>query len=1608
MEKLKHENVSLDFQVQYLIKERDNVKAEYQKLFDSIKKTQSQTQKEIDELITYISEKTYAYGAIRAENQNLLFIIFELKTRLKNVEKGGRESNLYTISISDMAASSPVYLIHDLVSGLPKFKYEKDHLCSACERGKSKKASHPSKLVPSDNSKLELLHMDLCGPMRVASINGTKTNEYSIQEDLDNLFDPMFEEYFGNKSFDTPINSAAQPTQLHEDLPSTSSINRLMNYLKKILLILMEIHGLFHNKTRLMAKGYRQEEGIDFEESFAHVARLEAVRMFIAYDAHKNITIFQIDVKMAFLNGPLKEEVYVSQPEGFIDPEFPNHVYRLKKNLYTVLSKHLVHGELKFFLGLQVHQSPRGIFIVQSQYAIELLKKHGLNECVSMSTLLATERLDANLQGTPTDQTNYRRMIGGLMYLTASRPDIAYAIFMTSRKSHLPQATDNNHDRFVPPPSFYDMIPFYKNHLGFTMELKTPSSFKTTSLLKPWQTATMGRNSLFSSSFHIFKSLSKIHEDYHWKYKDKVGMKIPYWMITEAMKKIEHYRMTPSAHRSPTPKVDASAPTRSTVIRLRLPQRRSTRLTPPAPVLTVNKADELILQDTLQVSLIEHKSRQKQEARENVALVDEHLASVEIENMVEGKEILVDKESLEVGITDVIIHVNVYDEEEKEDEITDEQVLEKVCNQVLVYVAEGLILERQKTIEEMEKMTVKAILQERGNIQAQISLQIQQAIVNAIPSQVDAFDNKQEQGLSRSGNQEQANDYDFWTYSYASDDDEIPSKQVLQDIMEEEILVSPHPIKTTPLVLSCQRDLDSPALSLINQDLLYLKKGNSRPEKIVLSLHKFPAIVFNDDDIEERTSGWVNKCVKKFNPYARYGVKHWKNPHAMIFYTRKQKETGNQRKNFVKKFIGTVRFGNDHFGAIMREFCDSDLEVAFRKHSCYVCDTDEAVATACCTQNRSFIHTRHNKTPYELVHNKKPDLTFFCVFGALCYPINDREDLGKLQPAADIGIFISSELVPNLVHATLYVPLTNKELDILFQPMFNEYLEPPCVERPVSLAPAVPVPVNSADTPSSTSIDQDAPSPSHSLSSSALQSPYLHQGVAAESTLMDENPFAPVDNDPFINIFDLEPTFEASSYGDASSAASTYERIDFEESFALVARIEAIRILITNVASKNMTIYQMDVKIAFLNGELKEEVYASQPEGFVDPDHPTHVYRLKSRADPTLLNDFEMATKGNDGPSVLDLRTMEELCQPSLNGRGGPIAPIANQAMNFRLKNDMIQQSIKVNGVIDDALRLYLFPHSLTHHATAWFDHLPRKSINTFEQMAKLFLGKYFPPSMVTKFKNEITSIHQRPDEINKNLMRILQDNQQVKAVTPNCDTCGGPHSYNDCPATVGQTQNVYAAGADNQAGFNQNQNQNNPNQNFQNQNRNQGNNHPQRNNQGRNQFFQGASHVQNPPPAYQASAYQAPGYQALVHQPRIPQPQVVTTSEFTNYMKANDAILKNMQTNMTSLTNSNLELKNMFGQFMKMNTASSSGSGTLPSNTITNPKEDLKGITTRSGTAYQGQTIPTTSSSSPNVVERETEVTKDTMRLTNNGSTKYVQPPVVQVETLLWSFCYI
>ncbi|GJX35686.1 retrovirus-related pol polyprotein from transposon TNT 1-94 [Tanacetum coccineum] len=204
-----------------------------------------------------------------------------------------------------------------------------------------------------------------------------------------------------------------------------------------------EFGGVLKNKAKLVAHGFRQEEGIDFEESFTSLARIEAIRNFVANAANKNMMIFQMDVKTAFLNGELKEEVYLSQLEGFVDQDNLLHVYKLKKapyglkqaprndlllvqiyvddiifastntalcnefaNLMTTKFKMSMMGQMSFFLGLQISQN---------------------------TPMVEKSKLDEDLQGKPVDATLYRGMIGSLMYLTSSRPDLIYAVCLCAR-----------------------------------------------------------------------------------------------------------------------------------------------------------------------------------------------------------------------------------------------------------------------------------------------------------------------------------------------------------------------------------------------------------------------------------------------------------------------------------------------------------------------------------------------------------------------------------------------------------------------------------------------------------------------------------------------------------------------------------------------------------------------------------------------------------------------------------------------------------------------------------------------------------------------------------------------------------------------------------------------------------------------------------------------------------------------------------------------------------------------------------------------------------------------------------------------------------------------
>ncbi|GKB18656.1 retrovirus-related pol polyprotein from transposon TNT 1-94 [Tanacetum coccineum] len=187
-----------------------------------------------------------------------------------------------------------------------------------------------------------------------------------------------------------------------------------------------EENTVIRNKARLVAKGYAQKEGINFEESFAIVAHLEAVMLLVVYVAHKSFPIYQMDVITTFLYGPLKEEVYVNQPDGFVDPYHPDQVYRLKKALY----------ELK--------QAPRAWYDELSNTLVskEFLKgsidptlfitKHG-EDIFLIDTPMATKHLDAYLSETPVDQTKYHSMVRALIYLIVSRPNIVHATCYCAR-----------------------------------------------------------------------------------------------------------------------------------------------------------------------------------------------------------------------------------------------------------------------------------------------------------------------------------------------------------------------------------------------------------------------------------------------------------------------------------------------------------------------------------------------------------------------------------------------------------------------------------------------------------------------------------------------------------------------------------------------------------------------------------------------------------------------------------------------------------------------------------------------------------------------------------------------------------------------------------------------------------------------------------------------------------------------------------------------------------------------------------------------------------------------------------------------------------------------
>ncbi|GKA57934.1 retrovirus-related pol polyprotein from transposon TNT 1-94 [Tanacetum coccineum] len=256
--------------------------------------------------------------------------------------------------------------------------------------------------IPSDeSSSSDSIHIIVNLDHQISEHNSKWTKDHPLENIIDELARPV--------STRLQLHTAIEPKTYKDALTQAcwiEAIQEELNEFERLEWIykvkLDELGGILKNKARLVARGYRQEEGIDFEESFAPVARLEAIRIFLAFAAHMNMVVYQMDVKTAFLNGNLREEVYVSQPDGFVDKDNPNHVL-LQRLMIPYCFMHRRDGK----------------------------------ELHSVDTpMVEKSKLDEDKEGKAIDPSHYRGMIGTLLYLIASRPDLQFAICMCARYQH--------------------------------------------------------------------------------------------------------------------------------------------------------------------------------------------------------------------------------------------------------------------------------------------------------------------------------------------------------------------------------------------------------------------------------------------------------------------------------------------------------------------------------------------------------------------------------------------------------------------------------------------------------------------------------------------------------------------------------------------------------------------------------------------------------------------------------------------------------------------------------------------------------------------------------------------------------------------------------------------------------------------------------------------------------------------------------------------------------------------------------------------------------------------------------------------------------------------
>nr|GEU39700.1 ribonuclease H-like domain-containing protein [Tanacetum cinerariifolium] len=587
---------------------------------------------------------------------------------------------------------------------------------------------------------------------------------------------------------------------------------------------------MIKNKSCLVAKGYKEEEGIDFEKSFAPVARLEEVRMFVAYVAHKNFTIFQMDVKKAFPNGPLKEEV-------------------------------------------------------KSQYAIKLLKKHGMDECDNMSTSMATTRLDADLQGTPINQTKYHRMIKGLMYVTVSRPDIAFTSFDSGFE--LIAYSDPNHT------GFHDDFKIMLGGLKFLgKKLVSWSSKKQdctaicTAEMIPW---------------------TYIHQFWHTLKMDYAKDKFKFFLDTKKL------TLTVADFRRIFQLPQATNHNNTRYEGLNYYCMHPTTLIPYPRFIKVI-VDHYMTKNS-DISRRVHDNYHKVENDDLVKSIFNSGKNKEGEGMLIPDWMLTEEIKLATHykIYDVVFQEDIFNDPEE----PDTRIEPKSDKENLEI--------RRKTQADVTAMIVEVVHKESENLHAEITLQVTNTIANNMKDDKQVHntdlsiwwslkiefekpitsatcyktiaihtrdhedhhdDDVLPKGESSLGTQEQLDEFDAWVDEFGINDHEFLTKEVSPEFMEEilreidevqlkERLSLSTPEKPTPVYHSCQRNPKAPPMTFLNQDLFYLKKSKEKKHEEIYLGSKIVEVIrtlyelghehkFIIEIIMRRVNGKINPITKSY------------------------------------------------------------------------------------------------------------------------------------------------------------------------------------------------------------------------------------------------------------------------------------------------------------------------------------------------------------------------------------------------------------------------------------------------------------------------------------------------------------------------------------------------------------------------------------------------------------------------------------------------------------------------------------------------------------------------------------------------------------------------